>query len=218
MDGYETARRIRSSKYFKISRMPLIATSYMIEREPILFAQAGYNQSLIKPILREKLFTVLDEVFKGGAKPTSKQVHKKAEAVAKFDTVSFNQTRILVAEDNYPNQKLIKIMLERIGCEATLASNGREAVDKFLATPHYFDLILMDVQMPILDGFGALRAIREQNYQVPIIALTAHAMREHQEECLSAGMDDYISKPVSTDALIATIIKYVKPGKKQAEQ
>ena len=110
-------------------------------------------------------------------------------------------------------QKLTKIILESTGCEVTLAENGRDAVETFLSTPHYFDLILMDIQMPGMDGFEALNAIREKGYKTPVIALTAHASKEYRKECIAAGMDDYLTKPIRKDALKATLIKYVKTDK-----
>ncbi len=210
MDGYTIARSIRVSKAPLIAKLPLIAASYSSEREPVLFAKAGFDQSIIKPVRREKLFQVLDEVLKGIEKSDSKQMRNDADSINTMDKNSFEHTRVLVAEDQWDNQKLIKVLLERIGCEVTLADNGRDAVKTFLDTPHYFDLILMDIQMPALDGFGALNAIREKGYKTPVIALTAHASKEYHEECIAAGMDDYLSKPVRTEALKATLIKYVK--------
>jgi CheY-like chemotaxis protein len=213
MDGYEIARSIRDSNAPLIKKLPLIAASYPSEREPVLFAKAGFDQSIIKPVRREKLFQVLDEVLKGLEKSGTKQMKKKAEKIKAPDTETFNQIRILVAEDHLDNQKLTKIILESTGCEVTLADNGRDAVETFLNTPYYFDLILMDIQMPLLDGFGALNAIREKGYKTPVIALTAHASKEFHEECIAAGMDDYLSKPIRKEALMATLIKYVKKNK-----
>lgn len=110
---------------------------------------------------------------------------------------------ILLAEDNPTNRTVIIALLESYGHSVTIARNGREAVDAALSHP--YDLILMDIQMPVLDGFGATREIREQ---VPaqadgpkIIALTANALRGDREACLAAGMDDYLPKPVKPSAL-----------------
>jgi two-component system sensor histidine kinase/response regulator len=115
--------------------------------------------------------------------------------------------KILVAEDNLINQKLAKYMLTNLGHEVTLASNGKEAVEN--AKSGQFDFILMDVQMPVMDGLEATRLIRELEKQsdlhIPIIALTAHAMKGDRERCLEAGMDDYISKPINYPELIEAI-------------
>ncbi|MBI4891073.1 MAG: PAS domain S-box protein [Acidobacteria bacterium] len=115
--------------------------------------------------------------------------------------------RILVAEDNAINQKLIMSMIERLGLHGTLVSNGQEAVD--LALQGGFDLILMDVQMPALDGIEATLAIRRSEeatgLHIPIIAMTAHAMPGDMENCLAAGMDAYLSKPLRLETLIGRI-------------
>ena len=115
--------------------------------------------------------------------------------------------RILVAEDNLINQKLAKYMLSNLGHEVTLAANGKEAVES--SQNSQFDFILMDVQMPVMDGLEATRAIREREKQsylhIPIIALTAHAMKGDRERCLEAGMDDYISKPINYSELMEAI-------------
>lgn len=104
--------------------------------------------------------------------------------------------RILVAEDSLPNQKLAVAMISKLGHEAILANNGREAV--VLATTQKFDLIFMDIQMPEMDGFEAVRTIREKEIgtRITIIALTANAMHGDRERCLAAGMDGYLSKPI----------------------
>jgi len=113
---------------------------------------------------------------------------------------------ILVAEDNVVNQRVALRTLQKMGHEVVVASNGREAVDA--ARQRSFDLILMDVQMPVMDGFEATAALRDQEkLRVPIVAMTAHAMAGDRELCLSAGMDDYLSKPIDADALTAIIEK-----------
>ena len=111
--------------------------------------------------------------------------------------------RVLLAEDNVVNQKLAVGVLQRDGHQVTVANNGREAFEAWRREP--FDLILMDVQMPRLDGYAATRAIREREEEtglhVPIIAMTAHAMRGDRERCIEAGMDNYLPKPINPDEL-----------------
>ena len=113
--------------------------------------------------------------------------------------------RILLAEDSPANQKLAVGLLKKRGHQVVIANNGKEAYDTFLAQP--FDLILMDVQMPEMDGFEATVAIRaaERDSHVPIVAMTAHAMRGDQERCLEAGMDAYIAKPIRAQALFEVV-------------
>ena len=121
---------------------------------------------------------------------------------------------ILLAEDNPVNQEIALLMLETLGCSVTVAQNGREVVDQAQATP--YDLILMDCQMPELDGFEAARAIRDWEQRsarpaTPIVALTAHATAGDREQCLAAGMNDYISKPFSMDHLRTVLASWLSP-------
>ncbi|MGH9652602.1 MAG: response regulator, partial [Bryobacteraceae bacterium] len=120
---------------------------------------------------------------------------------------SIGALRILLAEDNAVNQRLAQKLLEKRGHAVTLANDGREALE--LLERMTFDLVLMDVQMPHLDGFAATAAIRAEERQtgghIPVIAMTAHAMKGDEERCLRAGMDGYVSKPIQPAALFAAI-------------
>ena len=117
--------------------------------------------------------------------------------------------RVLVAEDNLVNQRLAQRMLEKAGHQAVIASNGQAAVDA--VKNEHFDLVLMDLQMPGMDGFEATAAIRQWQAEnpeapiIPIVAMTAHAMDRHREQCLEAGMNGYLSKPVNPSDLLMTI-------------
>jgi CheY-like chemotaxis protein/HPt (histidine-containing phosphotransfer) domain-containing protein len=136
--------------------------------------------------------------------------------------------QVLLAEDNPVNQEVAQHMLESLGCRVELASDGREALEAFSKTP--FDLVLMDCQMPELDGYQVTQIIREKEIQgrkdrteqgqgirrTPIIALTAHAMQGDREQCLAAGMDDYLSKPFNRDQLFAVLKRWL-PAKSTAD-
>ena len=118
--------------------------------------------------------------------------------------------RILLAEDNLINQKVAQKMLQGLGCVVMVVPNGEEAAKAALEGS--FDVVLMDCQMPKLDGYGATQAIREQEQntaRVPVIAMTANAMKGDREKCLAAGMDDYISKPVRQDVLAEALRRWV---------
>jgi signal transduction histidine kinase/ActR/RegA family two-component response regulator/uncharacterized membrane protein affecting hemolysin expression len=117
---------------------------------------------------------------------------------------------ILVAEDNPVNQRLITMMLKKMGNRVEIANNGKEAVEKFTDAPEKFDLIFMDIQMPEMDGYEAAGMIRERGFNdVPVIALTANAMQGDKEKCLEAGMNDYLTKPVRKDAVIEIMKKWI---------
>jgi CheY-like chemotaxis protein len=126
---------------------------------------------------------------------TSKQ---NEETAMKVKTTNEYRTRILVVEDNEVNQLVSKAMLERLNCEVTMVSNGLEAISAY--SSQHFDLILMDCNMPVMDGFEATRRIRALEQQknavpIPIVALTAHAFNHVRQECFDAGMNEHLSKP-----------------------
>lgn len=121
--------------------------------------------------------------------------------------------RVLLVDDNAVNQRLAARLLQKLGCEVTVASSGREALDAIVFQPQ--DLIIMDCQMPDLDGYAATRQIREYEgatRHTPIVAMTAYAMRGDRERCLAAGMDDYYSKPVTGDDFIEMIKRWGPRG------
>ncbi len=119
-------------------------------------------------------------------------------------------TRILLVEDNPVNMKLAKLILARENFHVDIARNGREAVDMYTSAPDRTDMILMDVQMPVMDGIEATREIRARGHEsVPIIAMTAHAINGDRERCLEAGMNDYITKPIRINRVLKTIAKWI---------
>jgi CheY-like chemotaxis protein len=124
---------------------------------------------------------------------------------------------VLVAEDNPTNQRVAALLLNRLGYRAEVVADGQEAVDAVARVP--YDAVLMDCQMPRMDGFEAARRIRETETasRVPIIAMTAGARATHREECLAAGMDDYVSKPVTLEALDEVLTRWMPGGGERAE-
>ncbi len=172
----------------------------------------GFSAYLTKPVKQSQLFDCLAMVLGGGAasakapEPAFVTRHTLHEARRRM-------VRILLAEDNPTNQQVALGILEKLGFGADTAANGREAVRALETVP--YDLVLMDVQMPEMDGFEATRAIRSGktgalNPKIPIIAMTAHAMKGDRERCLEAGMDDYLSKPIVPQALAEALEKWVE--------
>ncbi|PHS03364.1 MAG: hypothetical protein COA78_17840 [Blastopirellula sp.] len=124
-----------------------------------------------------------------------------------------SNVHVLLVEDGPDNQRLIKYTLKKSGAQVTIAENGQEAIDIILAVNQRgesFDVILMDMQMPVLDGYEATRQLREQGYQGSIIALTAHAMADDRQKCIDAGCDDYTTKPIDREVLLTTVAQYAQ--------
>ena len=131
----------------------------------------------------------------------------------KRETVRLDDVTILLVEDALENQILIRAMLENAGAEVTIAPNGRVGVDLAMQAVEQgvaFDVILMDMMMPVLDGYGATEELRSRNYDGPIIAVTANAVFGDREKCLQSGCDDYQPKPIDRIALLKTIREYVE--------
>ena len=116
---------------------------------------------------------------------------------------------VLLADDNSDNQRLVSMYLKKIGADVVVVNNGKEAIEK--TRENVFDLILMDMQMPVMNGIDATTRLREMNYRKPIVALTANAMKEDVDACYKAGCDDFIQKPISQQKFKDTIVKFLKP-------
>lgn len=179
----------------------LVPMAYVTEQSPELYPHKNTRiASLItKPVKRSELGAILERAISGIAED-----HAVQDELITARLKTYSALNVLVVEDNAINQEVAIGMLEKIGFNADVASNGQEGFDA-VANSH-FDLILMDCQMPILDGYEATKAIRERESEngegrIPIIALTANAMIGDSEKCLAAGMDDYMSKPFEEHVL-----------------
>jgi len=171
--------------------------------------ELGVAAFLTKPIRRAELRDAIVRSRSGRENLTSQDLRTLAKATEKHAS-SQSGVRILLAEDNAVNQRVARAILERGGHTVVLAQTGKEALR--LWKEQHFDVVLMDVQMPDIDGFEATGAMRKAEKQsgahTPIIAMTAHAMSGDRERCLEAGMDDYISKPIRSVALLDLVAKY----------
>ncbi len=144
------------------------------------------------------------------------KVDIQSNANANNNPVTALEGNVLVAEDNQSNQMLVKLLLKKMNIEPVFADDGAIAVEK--AQQDSYDLILMDMQMPNLNGYEATQALREKGFTIPIIALTANAMKGDREKCEQAGCDDYISKPIKQQQLFELLSKYLSPEAKQNKQ
>ena len=210
-DGFSVAAQIRSAQA-PISQLPLIALSSSLERDSQKCEKAGFNGFLSKPARREKLLQMMGRVLRDRDESMRRLSDNQGKIHTQYSVREDlkHSVRILLAEDNLVNQKLAKLMLGKAGYRVEVANNGAEAVEIYTAAPEAFDLILMDIQMPEMDGKEATQTIREQGFaRVPIIAMTAHAMKGDREMCLEAGMNDYITKPIKREAVFTIIEKNV---------
>ena len=211
MSGYDVAAEIKKSTS-EIQNLPLVALSSLMERDAKKCEAAGFDAFLSKPIRREKLYRMLERLLGEKQYDSEKADAEKTKIVTQYSIREEikHSLCVLLVEDNPVNQKLAKLMLTKGGYQVALAGNGREAVEKFTASPNDFDLILMDIQMPEMDGIAATESIRSKGFDtIPIVAMTAHAMKGDREMCLEAGMDDYITKPIRRETVFQMIEKWI---------
>jgi two-component system sensor histidine kinase/response regulator len=208
IDGYEIAKRIRQGAT-NLPGIALIALSSLSYRDASKCETAGFDGYLTKPIHKDKLYQMIERVL-GSKTEAPPEDQKKIVTQYSIREDIKHSVHILLAEDNPVNQKLARLMLEKAGYRISIAENGKEAVEKIEASGGDFDLILMDVQMPEMDGLQATIEIRRRGHgNIPIIAMTAHAMKEDKNRCLEAGMDDYISKPIKRETMLELIEKWI---------
>ncbi len=215
MDGMALGRAIKADERLAGLRMVMM-TSMGTRGDARRFQEAGFAAYATKPIRHQELKAVLTLALMDwkGTETAPRPIVTRHMARETLNLFSGRTARILLAEDNVTNQQVVQGILKRFGLTADAVSNGANAVKALEAAP--YDLVLMDVQMPVMDGLKATSAIRDprsavRNHRIPIIAMTAHAMRGDRERCLEAGMDDYVSKPVSPHALAEVLEKWL-PG------
>ncbi len=200
MDGLMVAERIAADDDLKSTHV-LLLTSGMRPGRQAQARAAGVAEQLVKPVTQSEL---LDAVLRtiGPVEARRAKVPTTVE-----DPLAGRQLKVLLAEDNVVNQKLAVHMLEKRGHEVRVVPTGKQAVDALVREA--FDVVLMDVQMPEMDGYEATQAIRESERTTgahqPIVAMTAHAMEGDRERCIEAGMDEYVSKPIDAERLLRAL-------------
>jgi CheY-like chemotaxis protein/HPt (histidine-containing phosphotransfer) domain-containing protein len=203
LDGFEVAARMREHPSMGATLVVMLSSSRRKE-DALRCRSLGLARYLTKPIGEGELRSTLEAVLRQRSEPTAKATRSAPARPAPSE----RPLRILLAEDNPLNQVVAVKFLEKAGHRVTVAHHGVEAVACWARED--FDIVLMDVQMPEMDGFEATAAIRERERtsggrHIPIIAMTAHAMKGDRERCLLAGMDDYLSKPLDRERLLALV-------------
>jgi len=216
MDGFALVERIRQRPELSTATI-LMLTSAGHRGDAARCKELGVCAYLLKPIrqseLREAIARVLGAKDQKGAIPL---ITRYSLQDAREPSGSL---RVLIAEDNLVNQRLVTRMLEKRGHFVVVAGNGREALEAL--EKESFDLVLMDLQMPVMDGFEATSAIRkkegDRGVRIPVVALTAHAMKGDREKCLAGGMDAYLTKPIRPQELDELLGDYLSRRAESAE-
>ena len=212
MDGVEATWRLRTE--LNLANIPPVFITTTLGRSEILqqAEKAGAAGVIYKPINKAVLLDALMEALYGRVSPNLKPVDATPE-LPEQKQHKFPGIRVLLVEDNPINQQVAAELLESAQISVTLANNGIEALKAVKDSPHSppFDLILMDLQMPELDGYETAKRLRSDssNNGMPIVAMTAHAMAQERQRCLDAGMNDHISKPIEVDKFFGTLLRWI---------
>jgi CheY-like chemotaxis protein len=209
MDGFALAERISTDSILAGPRIMMLS-SEEVRRTDAELESLGISKCLVKPIAKYSLMNVFSKtVAVENSLRSCPPINPQAETLPPL--------HVLVAEDNLINQKVALLLLKKEGLSVNTVSNGSEAVAAW--NRESFDLILMDVQMPVMNGYEATREIRRREAgtgrHMPVIALTAHAMKGDREVCLAAGMDDYLSKPIQVQELHKVLARFAMPAERE---
>jgi len=216
MDGAMLARKIKADA--RLAEIPLVLLTSLGERgDARRFKEIGFAGYLVKPLRHSDLFNVLSVTLatsKGdGTTEVINQPIVTSHSAREIHRITVDaRKRILLVEDNIINQQVALGILKKYGMKADAAADGAEALKALETIP--YDLVLMDVQMPVMDGFEATRRIRDHktpvlNHDVPVIAMTANALQGDREICLAAGMNDYVSKPIQPEKLAEVLERWL---------
>ncbi len=211
MDGFETTRCIQSE--FNPAQLPVIMmiTAYGKEEVRRKSKELGIRSFITKPVLPSALFSAVLDIF--GEDTVGQLKHHEGSDTEGAKLASIKGAQILLVEDNYINQQVALAILSRAGLVVDIANNGSEAVSAVEMAPQKYSAVLMDIQMPEMDGIEATMRIRQgiSKEELPIIAMTAHVMKVEQDKCYAAGMNDHVSKPIDLKILYDALLRWVRP-------
>ncbi len=217
MDGIETARRIKANKGLARTPAMLMVTANGREEARMAAKETGIKAFLLKPVYPSVMYNALQETMGLAPSPAESGTGPATSPAAAMEHI--RGARILLVEDNAINQEVALAFLEDAGMVVDIASNGQVCLD--MMDKKAYDLILMDIQMPVLDGLATTRIIRNEKklHHIPIIAMTAHSMAGDQEKSLKAGMNGHLNKPVNPGKLYQALQQFIpgKPGEKTIE-
>jgi two-component system sensor histidine kinase/response regulator len=210
MDGLQAARAIKADAMLKHPPAVIMVTAFGREEVRDEAERLGLDGFLVKPVTKSMVVDALINVFVDATEQAA------AAATAKSEGVRLDGLRVLLAEDNEINQQIAVELLEGVGASVTVANHGRAAVERLTngPTPPPFDIVLMDLQMPEMDGHQATALLRADPRfaSLPILAMTAHATAEEREACLARGMSGHLSKPIEPKVLFETLARWRKAG------
>jgi len=212
MDGIETARRIHGAAA-ALGGVPavLMVTAGAHEKVADRLAAAGIHHVLAKPVSESSLYDTLLEVLLGDVVASAQRRHRAASREARHDFGAIQDAPVLLVDDVDLNRVVALAFLRQAGVRVDTATNGCEALAKIAARD--YALVLMDIQMPGMDGLTATRELRKdpRHRDLPVVAMTAHAMSGDRERSLAAGMNDHLTKPIDPEALYAVLLRWIKP-------
>jgi CheY-like chemotaxis protein len=212
MDGAQVLKQMQQSA-LTLPPMTAVVSAYDTDAmRETAHRLAPSSFFLSKPVLPETLCNLLRHL-------TGEAVESDAADTMASPSTDLGGMRVLLVEDNPINQQLAVELLEFKGVTVEVANHGQQALEKIAAQPNdFYDLVLMDLQMPVMDGYEATRRLRSDKryYELPIVAMTAHAMVEERDRCKALGMQDHVSKPIEPDALYAMLSRFYVTGKRAA--
>nr|WP_321400130.1 transporter substrate-binding domain-containing protein [uncultured Desulfobacter sp.] len=225
IDGIQTTKKIRELYQDRLPdkdcahAQPPTVIMLSSHRQDTVVREAkaqGIHFFLQKPVNPSDLYDVLSCVFIGEIRTsyTTQSAHENLAGALK----KLAGSHILLVDDTITNQEIVQGLLQHNGIMIDVAHNGREAVDAYVRNPERYDLILMDIQMPVMDGYEATRLIRERDKEIPIVALTANAMKEDIITTQKAGMNDHLNKPIDFKKFYKTLLKFISPKESDPSQ